>query len=355
MRPQDAIRSRPPAALDLRSGDVVEVRSEEEILSTLHKNSTLEGLPFMPEMLRYCGRRFRVYKRADKTCDTVQRQGKLHRMKNTVHLAGLRCDGSAHGNCEAACLVFWKESWLKRASADFVEESRIAAAESKASTPARKQGAPLAELCRGATVRAASGDAQQSVRYSCQATELMNATVCELSPWDIRQYWKDWRSGNFGIFEILRGIFIEFYNAAQRVRRGGEYPFLDGQLKQTPEERLNLQPGELVEVKSKEEILATVDTRLRNKGLSFDREMVKYCGGRYRVLQRVEQIIDEKTGGMMHLPKDCIILDGVICVGDLHQFCPRSIYPYWREIWLRRVPATTESEGRTPETTAKAK
>ncbi len=110
-----------------------------------------------------------------------------------------------------------------------------------------------------------------------------------------------------------------------------------------------------LEVKSKEEILATVDTRLRNKGLSFDREMVKYCGGRYRVLQRVEQIIDEKTGGMMHLPKDCIILDGVICVGDLHQFCPRSIYPYWREIWLRRVPATTESEGRTPETTAKAK
>jgi hypothetical protein len=51
----------------------------------------------------------------------------------------------------------------------------------------------------------------------------------------------------------------------------------------------------------------------------------------------VRKIIDEKTGKMMQLPNDCLILDGVECVGDYHQLCPRSIFAYWREIWLNRV------------------
>jgi hypothetical protein len=54
-----------------RAGDWVEVRSKEEILKTLDKNGRLEELPFMPQMFDYCGQRFRVYKRARKTCDTV--------------------------------------------------------------------------------------------------------------------------------------------------------------------------------------------------------------------------------------------------------------------------------------------
>ena len=32
-----------------------------------------------------------------------------------------------------------------------------------------------------------------------------------------------------------------------------------------------------------------------------------------------------------------IILDGVVCTADYNQYCPRGIYPYWREIWLRRI------------------
>jgi hypothetical protein len=58
------------------------------------------------------------------------------------------------------------------------------------------------------------------------------------------------------------------------------------------------------------------------------------------VLRRVEQIIDERTGRMMRLPNDCIVLDGVVCPGRLSErrlFCPRAIYPFWREIWLQRI------------------
>jgi hypothetical protein len=47
----------------LRPGDLVEVRTATEILKTLDSNGTLDGLPFMPEMLEFCGMRFRVFQR----------------------------------------------------------------------------------------------------------------------------------------------------------------------------------------------------------------------------------------------------------------------------------------------------
>ena len=56
----------------LVAGDLVEVRSAEEILATLDEHGNLEGLPFMPEMLAYCGKQMRVDKVAHKTCDTVR-------------------------------------------------------------------------------------------------------------------------------------------------------------------------------------------------------------------------------------------------------------------------------------------
>src|SRR5436190_601573 len=59
--------------LGLRAGEWVEVRSAEEILATLDERGCLDALPFMPEMLEYCERRFRVIKAAHKTCDTIAR------------------------------------------------------------------------------------------------------------------------------------------------------------------------------------------------------------------------------------------------------------------------------------------
>jgi hypothetical protein len=95
----------------LRAGDWVEVRSKAEILTSLDKKGCFQGLPFMPQMFQYCGQRFRVYKRAHKTCDTVNQTGGRW-LAGGIHLA-LRCDGEAHGGCQAACLLFWQEVWLK--------------------------------------------------------------------------------------------------------------------------------------------------------------------------------------------------------------------------------------------------
>lgn len=100
-------------ALHLRVGEIVEVRSEAEILATLDENGELDGLPFMPEMLTWCGQRLRVEKLALKLCDTIESTG-MHRIRDAVHLEMSRCDGQAHGGCQAGCSIYWKEAWLKR-------------------------------------------------------------------------------------------------------------------------------------------------------------------------------------------------------------------------------------------------
>ena len=103
--------------LRLRAGDWVEVKSAEQILATLDSRQCVSGLPFMPEMLQYCGKRFRVFKAAHKTADVIE-SFSIRRMENTVHLEGLRCDGESHGGCQAGCLLFWKECWLTRVDAN---------------------------------------------------------------------------------------------------------------------------------------------------------------------------------------------------------------------------------------------
>ncbi|NJN00191.1 MAG: hypothetical protein HC793_00445 [Aquincola sp.] len=61
-----------PRRLGLVAGDWVEVRSAEEILSTLDQRGRLDNLPFQPEMLLFCGQRLQVSKVAHKTCDNAQ-------------------------------------------------------------------------------------------------------------------------------------------------------------------------------------------------------------------------------------------------------------------------------------------
>ncbi len=99
----------------LRPGDVVEVRAPAEILATLDSEASIESMPFMPEMLQYAGKRFTVSRRVEKICDTVSGgPARSLRMRDTVLLDDLRCDGSAHGGCQAGCRLYWKEEWLRR-------------------------------------------------------------------------------------------------------------------------------------------------------------------------------------------------------------------------------------------------
>jgi hypothetical protein len=354
MRPSSAAHE---TTLNLLPEDLVEVRSEAEILATLDAQSRLDELPFMPEMLEYCGKQFRVYKRSDKTCDTINNSGS-RRMKNTVHLDDLRCDGSAHDGCQARCLIFWKEAWLKRVRPSFTQ--KISASilslfrQASSSVPSENLSLSREAVLRSTFSLGPQADASERV-YSCQATELLKASA-PLPWWDFRQYVTDIWTGNARVSHLVGGAFILAfnqilklggyrmltwgYNKCQQLHGGIPYPYRDGKLAKTPTEDLNLQPGDLVQVKSHEEIVNTLDVRNRNRGLKFDVEMVPFCSGQHRVLQRVERIINEKTGKMSHLPGTCIMLEGVTCrslYSESRIGCPRSIYSYWREIWLRRA------------------
>lgn len=329
--------------LDLRAGDLVEVRSREEILATLDREARLDALPFMPEMFQYCGKRYRVFKRADKTCDTISSTG-TRRLFHTVHLEGLRCDGQAHGGCQALCLLFWKEAWLTPVSSpsDPVPTKTASSPPTPSPPDPLPAGRCTEEAVLAAThVRPGPGTTSEE-RFACQATELVRATF-PLAWWDVRQYARDVRSRNIRTRDLIRGVALGVFNTIQRRRGGTTCPYIEkGRILKTPSATLNLRPGEAVRVKALHEIEQTLNKRRRNRGLLFGVEMVRFCGNTFRVLARAERIIDEKTGAMLSLSNDCIILEGATCVGDLsvgpnRLFCPRSIYPFWREIWLDRV------------------
>jgi hypothetical protein len=340
VRSATEVSSPPRQVLGLTPGELVRVRSATEIFATLDERGTLDGLPFMPEMLKYCGRLLPVTQRADKACSG---DGVVRRMHNTVHLESVRCDGSAHGGCQAACLMFWKEAWLERLG--------------NGSRPAtgglnEDEQSYVASMLLPATRAAADAGA---LRYRCQATEIPSASD-PLRFRQAHQYIRDVR--NWGVPKILRGLVIEVFNLWQAFSKrrlpkalllagGNPYPFISGKLNkgETPSRQLDLRPGDLVRIKSKDEIAATLDKTNHNRGLSFDGEMSNYCGRTARVRARVNRLIDESTGEMIDIKSDCIILEGVVCLGDYHRFCTRAIYPYWREIWLDKIDGPAHENG----------
>lgn len=345
----------------LNVGDWVEVRSKEEILRTLDGKGQLDGMPFMPEMFQYCGRRFQVFKRAHKTCDySTSYPYHTRRLEATVHLE-TRCDGGAHGGCQAACLLYWKHAWLKPVEGD--PKTTFLSTEALSPRQAdRASGAGCSESDLLAQTRK-SDFKGEPVTYVCQVTEIPHATK-PLAWWDVRQYIEDYLSGNVGLIRLLSGlIYSTYYHISQAgigvgpamrwlydrfhpVWGGTRFPRRPGRIPRgepTPSGTLNLQPGEIVRVKSHEEILRTVDAGNKNRGMYWDAELVPYCGGTYRVLKSVTRIIDEKTGKMVEMKNPCIILDSVVCqarYSECRMFCPKEMYPYWREIWLERVAAS---------------
>lgn len=332
-----------------RAGDWVEVRCAEDIARTLDDKGCLDNLPFMPEMLAYTGKRFRIAALAHKTCDTVNRTGGRS-VDSVVHLDELRCDGSAHGGCQAACLLFWKHGWLKPVDG-----------------PGPKAVAMPSPQVLGRVLgeNAVSQNAQGQVQYRCQATTLP-AWTKPLPWWDMRQYWRDVRSGNVSWCHALVTLLLAtiynmrrlpigyrascwLYAKAHLWLKGKPDPHGQGKIPRgqpTPTGQLDLAVGELVRIRSAKEIFATVNEANFNRGMRIDVEMTRYCGEPHRVARRVTQIIDEQSGQMIHFKNPCIVLDGVDCKGDyshLRLMCPRRITSYWREIWLERLPTSKDS------------
>lgn len=304
----------------LLPGMWVEVLPASEIIRTLDADQCRDGLPFMPEMLPFCGHRFRVALRAERTC-VHPPEIPFRRLRDSVVLDGLRCDGSLHGGCQLGCMLFWKEAWLRRVPAG------------------RPIGTPpeaIAESIPGSAVRAANPS--DPTLYFCQATALPKATEPGDPFWRPGQYLRLLKARTF----TLPGLIGVFARPGRRrlarmlrplTRRHAEAP--------APSEgALGLQPGEWVEVMSRDEILQTLDARRMHKGLSFGGDMYEQCGRRMMVRERVDRIIEEGTGKLRPV-HDTVILEGSVC--DRYFGCARGMPFLWREVWLKRVAADPSS------------
>jgi len=308
-----------------RTGDPVRVRGAEEILSTLDADGTLGGLPFMPEMLDWCGKTFRVQRQVAKTCVAG------HAMRqfpgdDVVILDGPRCDGNGHDGCRHGCRIFWKEAWLRPVDA--------------ALTPTLQSAAALESLRSRVKVKA------DEHRYFCQSTELYKATRAfpdTSKHRTMRIAVRALRGGDLSIAGIVRMLSQWLWQKARRAARGDRW--LYGPHQRTPSESLGLQPGETVRIKSRAQIAQTLDRHGRNRGMGICSEMTRCCGHKAQVRYRVDRLIDETTGLMreisdsvtlQHIGNDESLAEECLCYGQLGD-CPRGEVMYWREIWLERV------------------
>ena len=295
----------------LMPGDVVEVRSAAEIFATLDAHGTRDKLPFMPEMIKFCGKQFRVAAQAFKTCVD---DGEMRQFDDTVFLEEVRCDGSSHANCDRGCLVFWKTAWLKRAG-----------------TSSNGHG-KSARLTETDVARLAIRDGQ----FFCQSSEILNASK-PLRWWEPKQYLWDLKYNRVPLSLAAKSFLIAIYNkVAARLRNQSWRAVTGSATNGNGFKPLNLRPGEVVRVKPLDEIRATLDAEGKNQKMLFAPAMADYCGQVMKVRDRVENIVLEATTRQRKI-KDTVVLEGAVCDGVCHRLCPRKSLLFWRECWLERV------------------
>jgi hypothetical protein len=306
-------------------GDAVRVRPLHEIRATLDAQSCLDGLPFMDEMAAFCGRDAVVYRVVDKIYD-YGRSRVMRRLDDCVLLTGLRCDGGAHGGCEAACYLIWKSQWL--------EPLPDAATPSTASREVAAAPAP-------------ERAPDQATVYSCQYTQLTAASQA-MRQRDWRRLLGPWIVGNVTASAFWVALATRAFNALQESRAGVCYPARPdgGNEKTVPTQ--SLQPGQWVRVRSFEQIARTLDKNSKNRGLWFDRDMLKHCGSLRQVRSRVHKIIDIHTGTMIPMKTACIMLEDVHYSGEFQGFGEQHDYLYWREAWLEPVEPGSSAGTATP-------
>lgn len=109
---QQAARDFAPST-PFKAGDLVRVRSHEEINSTLDPFKELKGCAFLPDMYQYCGTQQRVMKSMERFMD--ERDYKMKKVRGVILLENVICSGTpAFGACDRCCFLFWREEWLER-------------------------------------------------------------------------------------------------------------------------------------------------------------------------------------------------------------------------------------------------
>lgn len=101
-----------------------------------------------------------------------------------------------------------------------------------------------------------------------------------------------------------------------------------------------LADGDLVRVRSRKEILSTLDPFKELKGCAFLPNMNQYCETEHRVLKVMRTFLDERDYKVKKV-RGVVLLDDVICQGTpAFGSCDRCCFLFWREEWLEKMPVS---------------
>lgn len=106
--------------------------------------------------------------------------------------------------------------------------------------------------------------------------------------------------------------------------------------------RMPLSAGDWVEIRSKSEILQTLDSRGRLAEMPFMPEMFKFCGQRHRVVARAHKTCDPIYTIASRSLSDAVHLS-LRCDGSAHGGCQTGCLLFWNEAWLKRVAPSDQS------------
>lgn len=143
------------------------------------------------------------------------------------------------------------------------------------------------------------------------------------------------KPGQVRVIKARSGRFLNFLSGRRRKRPAS---LVKGAAREIPK----LKAGDLVRVRSEEEIKATLDFWGQLKNCRFMSDMYPYCGTTQRVLKAVERFVDERDNRAKK-SRGIVLLEGVYCQGtpDLGR-CDRSCFYFWREEWLEKLDEPAE-------------
>jgi hypothetical protein len=94
-----------------------------------------------------------------------------------------------------------------------------------------------------------------------------------------------------------------------------------------------IQPGDVVRIRSRHDIRKTLDTSGRTNGCRFTNDMYSHCGKEYTVFKKVDHFFDENKGRTCKC-RNLFLLEGAHCArGTCHRYC----FFFWHVGWLEKV------------------
>lgn len=98
-----------------------------------------------------------------------------------------------------------------------------------------------------------------------------------------------------------------------------------------------LRVGDVVQVRSAAEILATLDENGELECLPFMPEMLAYCDRQMTVHKVATKLCNTISGGGLMRIDDSVHLTEARCAGSAHGGCQAWCSLYWKSAWLKRV------------------